>query len=1096
MLHVHRAERADTLATALADVLATPPADPFAPDIIAVPARGVERWLAQHLSGRLGAAAGDGIAANISFPSPGDLTDTVIATASGIDPADDPWAPSRLTWTTLHAIDDAVGQPWCTQLTSHLDPTVEPHRAGRRYSTAALLTSLFRSYGADRPAMLRAWAAGDDTDGLDQPLPPDLRWQAQLWRTVHTLAGTPSPAERLPNILSLLQDEPARIDIPDRISVFGPTRLATSQIDILTALAAHRDVHLWLHHPSPALWDALTEAPAPATHRRDPALPDAVTNPLLASLGRDIRELQQRLPAARTDHHHPADIAGHTTLLAMVQDAIRDNRGFSPSTAPGPADNSIAVHACHGPARQVEVLREALLHTFSELPDLEPRDVLIMCPDINTYAPLVHAAFSSDSTHPARTLRVRVADRGPTATNPLLVTAATLLELADGRLRASELLDLAAQPPVAARFGFTRDDLADLTTWTRDSNIRWGISATDRARFDLPDITSNTASAGLDRLLLGATAEDGTLATLGATLPLSDIDSSDIDLAGRFAEFLGRTRAVLDRFASRHTAATWASMFDDALDLLTHTSPYDSWQRAQLDRELGDAFRHGDDTLLRLGDVRAMLTSRFAPRPTRSNFRTGELTVSTLVPMRSVPHRVIALLGLDDGTFPRQTHFDGDDVLARTPCIGERDPRQEDRQLLLDAVMAATDRLLITYTGSDPATGEPQPPAAPLADILDALAAIAGIDTVVRTQPLQPFDPASFTPPDSFSHDTDALAGARALQSPPTPAVLIPAPLRPAAGADQVEVSQLIDFLRHPQRAFLRQRLGVYVGNDTPDELPEQIPVELNGLQRWQIGDRIVTGLLAGRNEVAGAETARGLLPPGELGRAVGNDTYARARRIATVAAGHMNAPATSLDIALDLDASTRLWGTVPGVHGHDIVIPQYGRLHARQRLQAWVQVLAAAASQPGQPWQVVTVGWGGGQRNPGPVRSLLTAPDNPRELLAELAVIRAAGLESPLPIPVGTTAAFAERAAAGSSPASARLAGEREWQGSYDRPGEVTDPACIYLYGPNLPFAVLWDEPVTNLETSWRGARTGRFAALALRIWEPLLAHETLGSA
>src|SRR5262249_56448360 len=138
---------------------------------------------------------------------------------------------------------------------------------------------------------------------------------------------------------------------------------------------------------------------------------------------------------------------------------------------------------------------------------------------------------------------------------------------------------------------------------------------------------------------------------------------------------------------------------------LTSVSATDAWQSGQVSRELGRvrqaATGTGDSTELRLPDVRALLSDRLAGRPTRANFRTGTLTVCTMVPMRSVPHRVVCLLGLDDGVFPRQGSVDGDDVLARDPMIGERDARSEDRQLLLDAILAATQTLVITYTGAN-----------------------------------------------------------------------------------------------------------------------------------------------------------------------------------------------------------------------------------------------------------------------------------------------------------------------------------------------------------------------------------------------------------
>ena len=139
------------------------------------------------------------------------------------------------------------------------------------------------------------------------------------------------------------------------------------------------------------------------------------------------------------------------------------------------------MHSCHGPARQIDVLREVLLGLLADDPTLEPRDIVVMCPDIETYAPLIVADFGlgelAGDTHPAHRLRVKLADRSLTQTNPLLGVAAELLAIAGSRVTASQVLNLAQAAPVRARFGFTDDDLDTITDWVRQANIRWGFDA-------------------------------------------------------------------------------------------------------------------------------------------------------------------------------------------------------------------------------------------------------------------------------------------------------------------------------------------------------------------------------------------------------------------------------------------------------------------------------------------------------------------------------------------------------------------------------------------------------------------------------------------
>jgi exodeoxyribonuclease V gamma subunit len=891
VLHVHRAERTARLADGLAGVLGTPLADPFASEVVAVPAKGVERWLAQRLSTVLGAgSAGDGICSGIVFPSAGRLVDEALAAARGTDPRDDPWADP--VWPLLEVVDEHLGEPWCRVLAHHLGYGADDHRRGRRWSAAARLAGLFRSYGAHRPQMLRDWADGRDTDG-HEPLPADLTWQAELWRRLRDRLG-PSPAERLEVECAALRADPRLSDLPERISIFGPTRLHADALAVLSALAEHRAVHLWLPHPSPVVWQRLAGRSAGRRRTDDTAtLPE---HPLLRSLARDVRELQLRLPPHDDEHHE--DTARPATLLGRLQADLRDD--VPPSAAE--LDETLQVHACHGPGRQVEVLRELLLRLFEDDPTLEPRDVLVMCPEVETFAPLISAAFGLGPglPHPGGALRVRLADRSLRRTNPLLDTVAALLDLAQSRVTASQVLDLAATPGVRRRFGFTDDELERIRSWVARSGVRWGIDPATRRPFGLDSVAQNTWQAGLDRVLLGVTTSEDEPVWLDRALPLDDVDSSDIDLAGRLAELLDRLEDVLTALSGERPVGHWIDTLARGLDLLTETDPADAWQLAQARRELAEA-GEGGAASIRLADVRALMADRLGGRPTRANFRTGNLTVCTLVPMRSVPHRVVVLLGLDDGVFPRTAGMDGDDVLARDPCVGERDVRSEDRQLLLDALMAAGERVVVLYTGADPVGGALRPPAVPLGELLDVVDAMVpgARDDVVTRHPLQPYDVRSFTgtPPPSF--DPVSLAGARRSVQPREPEPER-RPLGPLTGP--VALEDLVAFVEHPVKAYLRQRLRITLPGED-DEIADALAVTLDGLQEWAVGERLLAaGLRGSRPEDARlAEWLRGTLPPRGLGAQVLQRVGGRVDALLLAGRAAIAVQPRAVDVRLDL---------------------------------------------------------------------------------------------------------------------------------------------------------------------------------------------------
>ena len=508
---------------------------------------------------------------------------------------------------------------------------------------------------------------------------------------------------------------------------------------------------------------------------------------------------------------------------------------------------------------------------------------------------------------------------------------------------------------------------------------------------------------------------------------------------------------------------------------------------------------HAGEVSLRLADVRAMLASRLAPRPTRANFRTGELTVATLVPMRSVPHRVVALLGLDDDAFPRAASVNGDDILARNPCLGERDPRSEDRQLLLDAVMSATEHLVVCYTGADPVTGERRPPAAPLADLIDAVTAtVENGQQVVTRQPLQPFDPANFTSNNPFSFDTHAHAAAQAAQQPPAPArPFLPGPL-PAVTPGDVDLDDLVEFLANPALAFLRQRLGITLPRPNAD-IDNDLPLALNGLDRWDIGDRMLSRVLAGASvgDTCDAEIRRGTLPPGQLGLSAIDAIRGGVTLIADAAA-------------------TYIAGQQPSRHRR-VAEPRrpLAHRHCDRRLRHGTSPAPptrpcqpATASPPGcgcspsaaatgaSDWQAVTIGRVKDDA-PAARRSTLTVPADPAGLLTQLVELRDRGLAAPLPLAPRASSTYATRRLAGASPEEACSDAARAWtsegHGSWRKAEENNDNAIQFVYGTDAPFSVLWAQPAQQGEP-WSD-EPNRFAQLARRVWQPLLDHEQTGS-
>ncbi len=424
-------------------------------------------------------------------------------------------------------------------------------------------------------------------------------------------------------------------------------------------------------------------------------------------------------------------------------------------------------------------------------------------------------------------------------------------------------------------------------------------------------------------------------------------------------------------------------------------------------------------------------------------------------------------------------------MLARDPHLGERDPRGEDRQLLLDALCAADEHLVITYCGADARTGAQLPPAVPLGELLDALDATAQTEDgqpvrtgVVVRHPLQPFDQRNFTAgglgrPGPLSFDAAALAGARAAteERDPEPAFL-EQPLPPQV-EEMVGLSRLVEFWQHPARGLLRQRLDV--ATRTWEEEPDDaLPVALDALQEWQIGDRLLAARLRGADveTVKAAETARGALPPGRLGVRVLSRVGSRVEALLGASAQARAAEPQTLDVEIELPGHRRLLGTVTGVRGDVLLSVTYSNVRAKQRLKAWIELLALTLAHPGRPWTALVVGRAKDDADPwslGPV-----PPADARAALVDLVALRDLGLRAPLPLPPKTGEAYARRRGTGAV---------KEWCSGFERDGEDDEPEHALCWGRRADVSVL---------LGWRSLDGALgFPDLVERVWDPLLAVE-----
>jgi len=999
VLRLYTAERVESLLERLAAILAEPLDDPFAPEWIAAPSKGMHQWLRQQLSERLGASAPgrrDGVVANIDLVFPGSLFGRVMQVGDDVDP----WHLDRLSWAVLEALTEQRDDPILSAagLTTRSD-------GATWYGRARRLADLFDHYSYGRPTLLKHWHEGRDLDPLAAELPPAQRWQPHLWRMVRTRIGQPVAAERFDQVLAELRSGALEPELPARLSLFGLTTVPGGLpfLDLLDALGQRREVHLFLLTPSLTLDQAVRNYPlgqVPTTADRtmvpraeETTLEMLAHHPLLASWGRSSRENAVLLAVAQEQRHLSEPVAvdppgvpprsaasSPPTVLDRLQRDIRENRAPDGTHEAAPDDHSIRVHSCAGATRQVEVLRDAILHLLADDPTLRESDIVVLCPQLDQFAPLVEAIWgpSADRTAPSGEsppqLRYRIADRALRLSDPLIGALAALLDLLGSRFTASAVADFLALEPVRLRFGLDDEDLATFTGWIGDAGVRWGLDGSHRTDWGLPDeFSANSWRAGLDRLLMGVMLgdEQGVLGP-GEVVP-SPVEGSDIPRLGRLAEIIGLLDDLEHRFATPRPVHAWCELLAHTADDLLAVPWDEQWQRQRLVRVLDGVAESGfvgdrpSTATLELNDVRRLLGDLLGGEPGRISFLDGALTVTSVLPLRGLAHRVVCLLGVDQEAFTTSS-VSGDDLMAKHPVIGDRDLRAETRHALLDAVLAAGSHLVITRTGRDPRTNLEVPLAVPLAELLETLTAtIAGPPAFEVTHPRQAFDDLNFTTAGPaqrvWSFDRRALAGALGRSNePPRPRPLLDRPLD-AVEIRDIGLADLHGFLAHPVRAFFAQRLEVALPREA-QPLEDILPAELGGLKGWEVANRLLDSRREGVSftEWFRIERAQGALPPGSLaGREVDKHTE---KVDAILAKAHelgltLTAAPTDHHIDLVLDAGTRVAGavrTIDTAHGPGPVKVMVSTFRPKHHLASWLDLLALTAAHPATRWRAVVV--------------------------------------------------------------------------------------------------------------------------------------------
>ncbi|SDT16618.1 DNA helicase/exodeoxyribonuclease V, gamma subunit [Halopseudomonas litoralis] len=1108
------------------------PLGPLENDVVLVQSNGIAQWLKQALAADVtdDETSGCGIAAAFDVKLPARFLWDAYRGVLGAEsvPASSSLDKAPLTWRLMRLLPAVMHEPVFEPLQRFL---ADDQDCRKRYQLAERLADLFDQYQVYRADWLGDWAAGHDQirharEGV-KPLEPADCWQPALWRALLQDVGEARLADsragihpRFVSQLAELSERPA--GLPRRVIVFGISSLPAQTLEALAAIGRFSQVLLCVLNPCQHHWGNIVGDQDLLRHQyqrqqRRPGSPlDLDENslhqhahPLLAAWGKQGRDYINLLDShderASYEHQFQAINGGRIDLfdepdtvylLGQLQSDILDLRPLAETRVQWPPvmaqDQSICFHLAHSAQREVEILHDQLLAWFNADPSLKPRDIIVMVPDVNAYAPSVQAVFGQYTPDDKRYIPFTLADQGQRGIEPLLIALESLLRLPDSRLPVSEVLSLLDVPALRARFGIQESELPTLRRWIEGAGIRWGMHAESRAALGLPGgLEANTWRFGLRRMLLGY--------AVGAGDPYAGIEPYD-EIGGLDAALIGPLVALLEaldqacaRLAEPAPAVTWGVRMRALLeDFLLPAGERDERLLGQLDEamdqwlELCAGVELNDD--LPLNVVREAWLSGVEQSQLGQRFLAGAVNVCTLMPMRAIPFRRICLLGMNDGDYPRAQPPLDFDLMARDYRPGDRSRREDDRYLLLEALLSARERLYVSWVGRSIHDNSERPASVLVGQLRDHLTSgwraehdEALLAMLTLEHPLQPFSKDYFQGDEalfSYAHEWLPMHGVQGVGT--TAARL--SDLLPDA---PIEVEQLQRFLRNPAVHFFTGRLKVFL-DERNDSLDDHEPFALDALQNHQLSETLLQACLPlpaeqdvddalthlasrlqgqGRFPLAGfGELARSqlILPLGEQMRrfqAVAAEWPEIIDNPLALEAGQHQVQLASwlsgVRKASGSDALARI-NLVPGKR-----LGKKKSLRWRQLMADWViHVLASASGHDLQTWVVA----GDATLHFKP----LPAPQA-QNLLEVWLAAWLEGLSRPLPCAPDTAFAWLDNLANGEEKAT--QAAQAAYEGGFKLTGEVERSAALRRQYPDFASLIA----------------SGEFAELSQQLYAPL---------
>ncbi|MBU4503259.1 MAG: exodeoxyribonuclease V subunit gamma [Proteobacteria bacterium] len=955
-LNIFTSNRLEILAEQLSRIIGSPFSNtlpsPLSREIIVVQSKGIGRWLSMEL------ARHNGISANIFFPFPNTCLNEVFKKLMPDMPEESLFDPDIMTFRIMDILPECRHRSGFESIQKYL---ADDKNKQKLFQLSEKISETFDQYLVFRPDIIFKWEEGKED-----------HWQAKLWRDLISGSENQHRAWLRKAFIQKVRDRSDKIsDLPERIFIFGISYLPPFHTQVFVELSSVVQVIFFVLNPCMVYWaDIVSEKEKSRIKRKYVARVSALDelhletgNSLLASMGKQGRDFFELISGFDCESYELFEDQAEYDMLSCVQSDIlylRDRKHAENKFLINvETDTSIQVHSCHSPMREIEVLHDNLLAMFEKNPDLKPKDIIVMTPDIETYAPFIHAVFDAQAYDSLR-IPFSIADRSIREESRIIDSFLSILDLKNSRLGADQIISLLESLGIKEKFEMTESDIQIIRGWINDTRIRWGIDAISRTSLNLPAFHENTWRAGIDRMLLGYAMPGHERDMFCGILPYDNIEGNEVKILGRFLEFLDRVFMSVKDLNQAKTLSGWHDALNSIIDRFLPRNDDD------IEREI-EFIRHVINDILRIQElsdfdenidievIKTYLERRFKREDLGSGFISGGVTFCAMLPMRSIPFKVVCLAGMNNDAFPRGSKILSFDIIAKDPKPGDRLRRNDDKYLFLEALISARKKLYISYVGQSIEDNTQIPPSVVVSELLDYIKEgfyvpeKCILDHVITKHRLQAFSPEYFKGNSKlFSYAEENFVDSRRTFGSEMALHFVSTGLsEPSEEWKALDIETLCFFFTNPAKFLIERRLEIYLEETSPVS-DDREAFTLEGIEKYHMEQRLFQNCISGFDlrDSLPVYRAMGRLPCGNVGEFYYRESGVNVEDFV----GRIDDFKKNLSpIQVSLDVSDfKITGVLDNIFESGLVNIRYANRKSKDLLKSWIYhlVLCSSAEQ------------------------------------------------------------------------------------------------------------------------------------------------------